>query len=283
MEVPFYGPDEILKLKDKINTLNTDYMAQKPCILAVETSSRIGSVAIAFGQEIFAETVFSCPLMHSAEIFPAINTLLKSANRRPNQIEHVYISSGPGSFTGLRIATTLAKAMHIANSVKIVTVDTLDVIACNSVDYVRDSIDRKSRPGKSKISIERIATIIDAKRGQFFIAVYNCNLYEADTKNAIFSKQYEKILPDTLMSASEFKTKFAGKNKPVWLLGDGLLYHKDKFKAKGICFLQEKYWSPRANKVHMLGWQMARQAVFADPANLTPFYLSRPDVKIKPR
>lgn len=211
MEVPFYGPDEILKLKDKINTLNTDYMAQKPCILAVETSSRIGSVAIAFGQEIFAETVFSCPLMHSAEIFPAINTLLKSANRRPNQIEHVYISSGPGSFTGLRIATTLAKAMHIANSVKIVTVDTLDVIACNSVDYVRDSIDRKSRPGKSKISIERIATIIDAKRGQFFIAVYNCNLYEADTKNAIFSKQYEKILPDTLMSASEFKQNLPGR------------------------------------------------------------------------
>lgn len=283
MEAPFYDLNRILKLKDKIDTLNTDYMAQKPCILAVETSSRIGSVVIAFGQEILTETVFSCPLMHSAEIFPAIKALLKRANRRPNQIEHVYISSGPGSFTGLRIATTLAKAMHIANVVKVVAVDTLDVIACNSIDYVRDSIDRKSRPGKDKNSIERIATILDAKRGQFFIAVYNCNLSEADAKHSIFSKQYEKILPDSLMSASEFIKKFAGKDKPVWLLGDGLLYHKDKFKAEGIYFLQEKYWSPRANKVHMLGWQMARQAMFADPINLTPFYLSRPDVKIKPR
>ncbi len=270
-------------MKNKIDTLKTDNVAQKPCILAVETSSRIGSVVIAFGGEILAETIFSCPLMHSAEIFPAIIALLKRARRKPDQIEHVYISGGPGSFTGLRIATTLAKAMHLANTVKVIAVDTLDVIAYNTVDYIREKIDIKSRSGKNKDSIEKIATIVDAKRGQFFVAVYNCNLYEADAQRAMFSRQYEKISPDSLMSASEFIVKFTGKNKPIWLLGDGLVYHRDKFKAKGVCFFEEKYWSPRANKVHMLGWQMARQAVFADPINLTPFYLRRPDVKIKSR
>ncbi len=258
-------------------------MRQEPFILAVETSSRIGSVAIALGGKILAETVFSCPMMHSAEIFPAIIALLERVRRRPDQIEHIYISGGPGSFTGLRIATTLVKAMHLANSTKVVAVDTLDVIACNTIDYFKGEMSKMSRSEHSEASNVKIATVIDAKRGQFFIAVYNRLLNEDDAQYTVFDKQYEKILPDSLMSASEFLAQFAGMDKPIWLLGDGLVYHKDKYKAEGVFFLDEKYWSPRANKVHMLGWQMAQQSRFADPIKLTPFYLSRPDVKIKPR
>ena len=99
--------------------------------LSVETSSRIGSVAIAIGAKILDETSLSAPLRHSAEIFPAISELLYRFDLAPAQIEHIYISSGPGSFTGLRIAVTFAKTMHLANSAKVVAVNTLDVVAAN--------------------------------------------------------------------------------------------------------------------------------------------------------
>ncbi len=236
-------------------------MARKPLILAVETSGRMGSVAIATGRRMLAETAFSGPMRHSSEVFPAICSLLSRFDRKPKDIEHFYISVGPGSFTGLRIAVSIAKIMHLANTVKIVKVDTFDVIASNIDDYIR----------QEKTCVEKIAVILDAKRNQFYIAAYQY------TSDGI----WEKFLSDSLMTAPQFLDRFAGKTKPVWLLGEGLVYHADKFKAEGIRFLDERYWIPRAEKVHMLGWKMACAGQFADPVTLQPKYLRKPDVKEK--
>ena len=251
-------------------------MARKPFVLAVETSSRIGSVAVALGEKILAETAFSAPIRHSAEIFPAVRGLLDRFSREPKEIEQIYISIGPGSFTGLRIAVTFAKTMHLANAAKIVAVDTLDVIAANLTTKNTVQGSNHERPTTSE---DRIATILDAKRGQFFIAVYKRNT--SNGRQATSDGIWQKILPDSLMTASEFLEKFRGSNQLIWLLGDGLLYYKDKFKAQGVHFCHEKYWSPRAGKVHSLGWQKALAGQFADPVALQPLYLRAPDVKLK--
>jgi len=232
-------------------------MTQKPLILAVETSGRTGSVAIAEGEHLLAEAAFSEPLRHSAELFPAVSSLLSRFNKRPDQIQHVYISVGPGSFTGLRIAVTIAKIMHLANAAKIVAVYTSDCIAANAADY----------KGKK---LKKIATILDAKRGQFFIAAY---------KNS--DGQWIKTLPDCLMTASQFAQKFADTKEPVWLLGEGLVYYKHLFSAPGIEFLDSRYWCPRAAKVLMLGYKMACEGQFADPLTLKPVYLRRPEAEEK--
>ncbi len=278
-------------------------MAQKPLILAVETSSRIGSVAIAIGERILAEAAFSGPMRHSAELFPAIRSLLDRFSRKPREIEHIYISVGPGSFTGIRIAVTTAKAMNLANAAKIVAVDTLDVIAANATDLATDASSHQPRPSEGRdeprtTSPERIAAVLDAKRGQFFIAVYQRTspapprgrtsdrrraTSPAPPRGGTSDGIWKKVFPDSLMTAPQFLDQFACKQKPVWLLGDGLVYYKDKFKADGIRFLDEQYWSPRAAKVHLLGWKMSLKGQFADPLTLQPAYLRCPDVKIKPR
>jgi len=246
-------------------------MAQKPLILALETSSRIGSVAIALGEQILAEFTFSGPMRHSAELFPAIHSLLDRFCRKPQEIEHIYISVGPGSFTGLRIAVTTAKAMNLANAAKIVAVDTLDVIAANLISLTPENPVQTSSDEPRAASPERIAAVLDAKRRQFFIAVYQ------RTSNEI----WKKIFPDSLMTAPQFLDKFACKQKPVWLLGDGLVYYKNKFKADGIQFLDVQYWTPQAAKVYLLGWKKALAGEFADALTLQPNYLRRPDVKTK--
>jgi len=249
--------------------------------LAVETSSRIGSVAIALNEKMLGETVFSSPLKHSAEIFPAIRGLLDQFDLNPSQIEHIYISGGPGSFTGLRIAATLAKIMHIAHSAKIVAVDTLDLVAANVINLIPENTFSSSNYKLPVIQGERVAAVIDAKRGQFFIAGYE---READDeRNAAGRASWKKVLPDSLMTPSQFLDRFACDAKPVWLLGDGLLYYKDKFQAGGVHFFHEKYWSPRAGKVLLLGRQMALKGQFADAMTLTPNYLRKPDVTVKPR
>jgi tRNA A37 threonylcarbamoyladenosine modification protein TsaB len=88
-------------------------------------------------------------------------------------------------------------------------------------------------------------------------------------------------MPDCLMTAQQFLENLADNSQPIWLLGEGLVYHKDKFKADGICFLNERYWNPRAENVYKLGWQKALACQFADPLTLQPTYLRRPDIKEK--
>jgi tRNA threonylcarbamoyl adenosine modification protein YeaZ len=229
-----------------------------PLILAVETSGRQGSVALAQGPKLLNERQFSGPMRHSAEVFPAIVDLLGQFRKKPGQIEQVYISAGPGSFTGLRIAVTIAKSMALANNVKIVAVDTLDVIAANVADFTA---------GAELKSTERLGVVLDAKRGQFFTAVYE------KTQTG-----WQKILPDCLMTADEFLGRFA--EKPVALTGEGLVFYKDKFRAPGVRVLEEKFWNPSAAGVHKLGWDKARHGGFADPLILTPNYLRQPDVKV---
>jgi tRNA threonylcarbamoyl adenosine modification protein YeaZ len=225
--------------------------------LSVETSGRQGSVAVGLDGTVLGQVCFSGPMRHSAELFPAVAGLLNTFSRAAADIRHVYISAGPGSFTGIRIAVTFAKAMHFANNAKVVAVNTLDLIAANADDFIRDE----------GIKIEKVAILLDAKRAQFFVAVF-CRR----------DNRWVKHLPDCLMTSAEFTSRFAG-GEPIWLLGEGLLYHNDAFKAPGINIMNEKYWLPRAAALYRLAWQLAEQGKFADPITLVPFYLRNPDVK----
>lgn len=218
--------------------------------LSLETTGRLGSVAIGQDGQLSDEKTFSAPLRHNAELFDSILELLKKIGKQANQISHIYISIGPGSFTGVRISVTVAKMMALANSCKVIAVNTSDVIALNVTDE----------------RIMKIATIIDAKRGQFFIAVF-------ERKN----NSWEKILPDCMMTPDEFKDKFD--NEPISLLGEGLLYYAKKFETNNIRILEDKFWSPKASNVFKLGTQLTEEEKFTDPVALVPLYIRKPEAE----
>jgi len=247
---------------------------KKPLILALETSGRIGSVAIAAGSQLLAEKTFSTPVKHSAELFPAITQLLTDFNKTPDDIEHIYLSIGPGSFTGLRLAVTFAKIMHLANNrIKIVAVDTLDVIAANATDALHPC---SCLPPTGHCLLATgyclpstdYCSILDAKRSRFFIAAYRITSID---------KPPEKILDDKLWTPQQFFDNFAASNKPLLLLGEGLVYYRNLFKHNSIDFLDEKYWYPSASKVYSIGHRLAEQNHFTNPLTLSPKYIQSPD------
>jgi tRNA threonylcarbamoyl adenosine modification protein YeaZ len=258
-------------------------------IVAVETSSRIGSAALALGPKLLEELRFSGPMQHSGELFPVIGDLLKSHGYVPADIDQIHIATGPGSFTGLRIAVTMAKAMHLANAVRIVTVDSLDVVAANLSEVDAEQSDDQ---GAAIAIPDRIAALFDAKRGQFYASVYQRSVARSD-ESEIDGKEgpgyriptpnnglWWKIAPDSLMTAQEIADGFAGSDR-IGLLGDGLLYHRDEFDRNRVVILPERYWSPHAANVHRLGYQKALAGRFADPLALTPFYLRGPEVTLR--
>lgn len=263
---------------------------KKAIILALETSGRTGSAALAAGDMLICEKQFSTPVKHSSEVFPAIQELLRDASLKPQDLEQICISAGPGSFTGLRIAVTIAKIMQLANErIKIVAVDTLDCVASNIMEaqMVRRCSPQQGHRGtkeqrnKGTGEINRVASVLDAKRGQFFIAVYK---RKQDCKNVSeFYDCWEKTIDDCLMTAGEFTERYANPDEPVWLLGEGLVYYKKDFEAKWIEYADEQFWTPKASKVFALGRSLAKDGHFADAIKLVPKYILRPDIKIKSR
>lgn len=232
-----------------------------PLSLAVETSGRAGSITLGAGEEIFAETVFSGQMRHSAELFSAAEQLLCDIDGKSGDIGYIYITMGPGSFTGLRISAAFAKMMALAGDVKIVTVCTSDTVALNAWDYLKTS----------NKDVRRIATIIDAKRKQFFVASFD-----------LVENNWQKVTDNCLMSSDSFVEQFARPSSgleawlPIYLLGEGLVYYKDNFKGAGIDFIPEIHWSAKSSALYKLGHKKALEGIFADPATFAPMYLRNP-------
>ena len=238
-------------LAQNSNNINDD-----PWILAVETSGRTGSVALGRGGRLVQEMPFSAPLKHSAELFDITGLILKSHGLKAGDINQVHISYGPGSFTGIRIAVSMAKIYAFANGAKIVAINTLDVIALNAGGVISDDI-------------RRIGVILDAKRGQFFTACYN--------KDSAGNIARSKDSTDKLITAAEFLAESADQSNPICLLGEGLVYYSKDFQNAGVKFFDSEYWPAKASNVLKLGWVKALRGEFADPYKLTPHYLRGPD------
>jgi len=231
---------------------------EKTMILALETSGRAGSVALGRGDEIFSEKFFSAPMRHNSELFETISELLSKSDNKPSDIAEIYLSIGPGSFTGIRISVTMAKMMSLSQNAKIIGVRTTDALAENA----------KTCVSEQKMEIRRIGTIIDAKRNHFFTAVF-----EKDGDGWV------KTMDDTLLKASEFVERFASGDEPLWLLGEGLLYYKDKFAADGIKVMDDEYWATRASGIYKAGRKMAKNGEYTDPKVLSPLYLRKTDAE----
>ena len=232
---------------------------QKPLCIAVETSGRAGSVAIGQGHEMLAEMRFSGLLRHSIELLTGAEELLVGIGKKPEDVGQINCVIGPGSFTGLRISVTMAKMFSMATGAKIVGVKTSDALAENASDYMEDT----------NAQLTRIATVIDAKRGDFFVTVFEKQ-----------GPEWVKTTQDKLIKAPEFVAEF-GNSEEIWLLGEGLVYYKEDFAGKKINFLPEEYWAGRAKNIFKVGQRKADVGQFTNAVDLAPFYLRGSGAKPK--
>ena len=230
--------------------------SEKPYGLAVETSGRVGSVAIGQSDTILYESAFSGFMKHGAELFDTLSGLLERVGIRPSEVGQLYITAGPGSFTGIRIAVTLAKMLSYAAGTRIVAVDTLDAMAENAADYLKTT----------NSDLTRVATILDAKQNRFFVSLYE---RQGDT--------WAKLLPDSLLRPEDVLTLIIKGNIPVGLLGEGLVYYADKFASPLTVLIDKAYWPVTARGVYAVGRRMAQRKQFSDIFALVPTYIRKPD------
>jgi tRNA threonylcarbamoyladenosine biosynthesis protein TsaB len=218
--------------------------------IALEMSGRTGSIATV-GPEgsVLTEAVFPHGLQHAAQAVPIADRLMREVGWAPRDLTLVCVSIGPGSFTGLRIAVTIAKSLALATGCRIVAVPTVRVLAENAPDSAR-----------------HVTLVLDAKRGQIFTATFSRELVDTPWVERAPARL------DTLVDA------VADAPRPLHLLGEGLPYHLDTLRSRdGIEVAPESAWRARASVVARLGHAMALRGAFADPLTLTPLYVRLPE------
>jgi tRNA threonylcarbamoyladenosine biosynthesis protein TsaB len=219
--------------------------------LAIETSGKTGSIALSDDGTILAEEVFHHGLKHAAEIIPIIDRLCRGRQWGPQDIHELYVSAGPGSFTGLRIGITLAKTLAFARGTKLVAVPSVRVLVENAPPEANHAL-----------------IVLDAKRDQIFTARF-------ERAGGEWSEREPAHL-DTLAAM------LARSPRPVHLIGEGIPFHQ-KFLPDdpSIIITPEPLWRARAAAVAHLGSAMARRNEFTDPYLLTPIYIRPPEAEEK--
>jgi tRNA threonylcarbamoyladenosine biosynthesis protein TsaB len=131
-------------------------------ILAVDTSTRMGSAAILRDSEVLSEVSGYEETPYSSRIFRDIAVLQNRAGLRLDQIDLFAVAAGPGSFTGLRVGLTAVKAWAEVYEKPIAAISGLEAIAWEALagGLVGD------------LSVRLIAPFLDARRGQLFGASY---------------------------------------------------------------------------------------------------------------
>ena len=101
-------------------------------ILALETTEKIGSLAAMQDGNLLADMELSRQQRTAQSLAPGMKTLLEQIGWRPQQVDLVAVTIGPGSFTGLRVGLTAAKVFAYAAGADVLGVDTLETIAAGA-------------------------------------------------------------------------------------------------------------------------------------------------------
>ena len=127
-------------------------------ILAIETTERIGSIAVADQGDLVAEIRLPNTLRSAQSLAPGIQNLLKDVGWTPQDVELVAVTAGPGSFTGLRIGIGTAKVFAYTVGAQVLGIDTHEAMAHACPDHVG-----------------RLSAIVDAQRGQVVARLFQRN------------------------------------------------------------------------------------------------------------
>lgn len=219
--------------------------------LAIETSGRLGSVALSRGPDLLGSAVLSAERRHAVELVPKIDELCRSHRIEPSLIGEAYVSAGPGSFTGLRVGMTVARTLAWAASARVVRIPTLDVIAQNAL--------------KLPDPPQHLVVLLDAKRNNVYAACFERNgskyLRRTDPQEVSVAKLAER-LPDGCVA-----------------MGEGVAYHREAVDRAGLSFLPEELSRARAEVVQQLGYALATAGQFDTLHQLVPIYIRRPEAE----
>jgi tRNA threonylcarbamoyladenosine biosynthesis protein TsaB len=125
-------------------------------ILIIDTATEACSVALEVNDQVFKRFEI-CPQQHSQRILPMIDEVLKEANVSLQDLDYLAFGRGPGSFTGVRIATGVLQGLALGTGLKVVGISTLAAMA---------------QQGYAENQTEQVTAAIDARMSEVYFGQY---------------------------------------------------------------------------------------------------------------
>lgn len=223
--------------------------------LAIETSGRVGSVALVIEGRLASLEFLSGVMRHSAELWPTVEKILHAHNLQ--KVDRVYGTIGPGSFTGIRIGVTFLKMIGFAWGCQVVAVDSLDALAEHTCRWLQAA---------GRDDLRRLLCVLDAKQGRFFVSIYD-----------IKEGKWLKTTPSQMVYPKDILDKICSEKIETGVCGEGLVYYADTFRTPFTRILEQDTWRPTAADVYRAGRRQADKGQFADIYTLAPNYIRLPD------
>ncbi|MFA6708816.1 MAG: tRNA (adenosine(37)-N6)-threonylcarbamoyltransferase complex dimerization subunit type 1 TsaB [Fusobacterium sp.] len=213
-------------------------------ILGIDTSTNIGSVALYSTETgLVGEMTINIKKTHSENIMVQLDNLLKITGTQMKDVDKISVSTGPGSFTGIRIGVAAAKGLASSGDFKMAGINELDAIASMSTDN----------------DVE-ICSLIDARKERAYHCLYKYN-----------NGSLERLEEYAVGELREYlETR---KDKKTLYLGDGAIKYKDlicEVVNENAKFAKNSLTLPRASIVAELAINKEDNLY-----TMEPFYLSK--------
>jgi tRNA threonylcarbamoyladenosine biosynthesis protein TsaB len=108
--------------------------------LSIDTASSLASVALSRGGEVIAESTWHCQRNHTVELLPAIERLLADTSASKGDLTAVFVSVGPGMYTGLRVGVATAQGLARASGLPLVGIGRLELDAYPHASFAGDVV-----------------------------------------------------------------------------------------------------------------------------------------------
>ena len=216
--------------------------AAQPRILILETSGRLGQVALAQGEEILRGRRLEETRRHARDLVPAIAELLSAERWQPKEVQAVVVSRGPGSYTGLRVGIISAKTFAYVTGATVIAVETFAAIAAQA-------------PAETT----HLDVLADAQQEKVYLQSF------ARLATGVWA-------PASPLRIERLADWLAARDPGAWVTGPGLQAYGKRL-PEGTPMVNAADWDPQPESVLRIGLARHRAREGDDLWTLEPLYL----------
>ncbi|SMG52719.1 tRNA threonylcarbamoyladenosine biosynthesis protein TsaB [Marivirga sericea] len=213
-------------------------------ILSIETSTPICSVAIHKDAKLMANADLFLEKSHSNSLSPLIEQLLQHCDLKMSDLNAIAVSSGPGSYTGLRIGLSTAKGLCYALDIPLISISSLDSMTEQVINFHHD-------PSAFYIPM------LDARRMEVFYKISDVNLSDIEQMS-------------NLIIEEDSFNKY--KEKKIYLFGNGAKKAWDVLTQQSENFILVNHVDPSAKYFGAIAFSKYNKEQFEDLAYFEPNY-----------
>ena len=212
-----------------------------PVLLSLETSTEVCSVAVHQDNKLLASAELHIAQAHASNLAPLLEDCVKAAGLSFSDIQAVALSSGPGSYTGLRIGASTAKGICYALNIPMIAVNTLELMAFQMSRFFNSTL---------------LCPMIDAKRMEVYclIADPQLNIIKPQSAVIVESASFQEILDA----------------HKVVFFGNGSMKCREVIQHTNASFQEHQY--PVAAELGIVAMQYWNGQRFADLVHFEPNY-----------